>query len=544
MSAYRTAAPTKSLPARCAIRLDELPRASQDLLRKVSAVESASNKRERHTRLYAILATASGLFALAGVVVWSQAATSTENNRFFERSTPWDAGEITTVTGACFVVGVFLLGGIASLIRQHKAPIGTFWYAHKAYLFDCAHDRVVAYPLALLDDQEVMGETVHLSFGEIDLQIAFDTPEEAGSFLAPLQRHAKAAATCLARGARDEIDAADFIPDALLHREIPRIRWDRAWALPLVAGLSLALAGRLVLPGLHASVAEARFVEACHHSPEVCPEYQTVYPHGAHLDKMDDAFFVWTSLDKRFDQYKEGFPQGRHLPQAMIAEADTGTAALAIYRKGAVAANRQGDPRLVTAMLSTLRILNNEHTRTLPLSFGGEVDKDISRWTRAPEEPKTRAQAINDPEILGLSPGAASTAKGALSAAFLEAVGVVGAIDVREPRPGESDSEAPVRLALTYRIFKGQRIYQDQTKRKGQYLELDIDWTLTFRWPVEPRLGEVSITLHTTPSPTFNSFVGSADVVYASMLAENAKNLGPALRQALGLVPPPAEAPE
>ena len=259
---------------------------------------------------------------------------------------------------------------------------------------------------------------------------------------------------------------------------------------------------------------------------------------------MDDAFFVWTSLDKRFGQYKEGFPQGRHLPQAMIAEADTGTAALAIYRKGAVAANRQGDPRLVTAMLSTLRILNNEHTRTLPLSFGGEADKDISRWTRAPEELKTRAQAINDPEILGLSPGAASTAKGALSAAFLEAVGVVGAIDVREPRPGESDSEAPVRLALTYRIFKGQRIYQDQTKRKGQYLELDIDWTLTFRWPVEPRLGEVSITLHTTPSPTFNSFAGSADVVYASMLAENAKNLGPALRQALGLVPPPAEAPE
>lgn len=544
MSAYRTAAPLKSLPARCAMRLDELPRASQDRLIDVTETESASYKRERHTRVYAILAVGTGLFALLGVTLWSQSTLVDETTRYFERRTPWNADEITTVTAACFIIGVFLLGGIASLIRQYRAPVGTFWYAHKAYLIDCSHDRVVAYPLALLDDQEVMGDTVHLSFGDIDLQIPFDSPGDAGSFLSPLRGNATAAAACLARGDRDAILQGGFIPDALLYRETPRIPFDRAWVPPLAAGVLLALAGRLVLPGLHASIAEARFVAACQQNHAVCAEYQAAYPGGAHLDDVDDAYFVWTIREKEFGRYREAFPAGRHLNDAAIAADDTSARALAAYRNSAERAKEQGDPRLVSAILTTLRVLHAAHTTSLPLQFTGDVDPDISHWNRDPDARRTPAEAGVDPEIAGLPPFIATTAKDTLRSVLLDAVGVTGAIDLHDPQPFEDVSHAPVQLSLTYRIFRGKGAYKGETRRQRSYAEIDIDWTLTFRWPGEPGMGEVSVTIHTAPSPTFNAFVREEGMVYSSMLIDDAKNLGPALQRALGLASKEATAPE
>lgn len=541
MSAYRTASAAKSLPARCAIRFDELPRASQDHLREVSALEHSTAKRERHTRVYAILAATAGLFVLLGASLWSQAATS--DRLLFDRRTPWDAGEITTVTGACFVVGVLLLGGVASLLRQRNAPLGTFWYAHSAYLFDCAHDRVVAYPLALLDDQEVVGETVNLSFGAIDLQISFDTPADAGSFLMILRRHAAAAAACLARGAADEIPEADLVPEALLYRADARLPWDRAWALPLFAGAALALAGRLVLPGLHASVAEARLVRVCHESPEDCPEYLVVYPHGAHRDEVDDVFFGWTTSEKRFSEYRAAFPAGRHLSEAMAAASDRGTEALERYRERAPAAKEQGDPRLVEAMLTTLQVLRDAQTTTLHVSLTGEVDRELSPWSREPNGPRSYAKAISDPEIRGLSAIASVSALKELRLALVAAVGG-GAIAVHEISRHETTNDSAAVLQVAYRIFKGPRTYQDEVRKKGPYVEIDIDWTLTFRWPKKPELGEVSVTLHTAPPSTVHTFVGSADLAYESLMVDDAKNLGTELRRALGLAPPADVAPE
>ncbi|MEP7120559.1 MAG: hypothetical protein ABJE95_06610 [Byssovorax sp.] len=533
MSAYRTAAATKSLPARCAAHFDELPRASQDHLRDVSARESSATKRERHTRVYTILSVAAGFFVLVAAAIWSQAAKEDYEKLGIHRHTPWDAGEITTITGACFVVGVLLLGGMAALLRQRNAPLGVFWYVHKAYLFDCAHDRVVAYPLALLTDGEVVGESVQLSFGEIDLQIAFDFPQDAVAFLVPLRQHATAAAGYLARGAIDEIPGADFIPDALLYRATPRLPWDRAWALPLFAGAALALVGRLVLPGLHASVAEGRMVRACQEMPKICPEYPAVFPGGARLDDVDDAYFVWTSSLKLYSQYQTAFPAGRHVRDATVLAIDAGAEALERYRKGQVEAKRQGDPALVGAIASTLRALSYARTTAVTLQVTGTIDDDLSHSRRSPDLHRTNAQAISDPEIYGLPPLAGVTARKELRAAVLAAVGP-GAIDLREPARDDPNEDA-VTLALTYRIFKGPRAFQSATGTKGPYQEIDIDWTLSFSWPASARIADVSVTIHTVPSPTFRSYGSDSELVYMNMMDDDAANLGRALRQALGL---------
>jgi hypothetical protein len=534
MSAYRTAAPAKVLPARCVVRFDELPRASRDHLREVSARAHSTTKRERHTRVYAILSVAAGVFVLVGAAVWSQSARGPYEKLAFDRQTPWDAGEISVVTGACFLVGALLLGGIASLVRQRNAPLGTFWYGHEAYLLDCAFDRVIAHPLALLDDQDVVGETAQLSFGDVEIQIAFDLPAEAVSFLIPLRQNTTKAAACLARGAVDEIPGADFIPDALLYRKSPRFHVDRAWMIPLFAGLALALAGRVVLPGLHARNAEARLVSACHETPEVCPKYPVTYPDGAHRDEVDDTFFAWTSGGTHLGRYRAAFPAGRHLSEIATAAQTRGTEALERYRKSAGVAKKRGDPLLVEAISTTLGALRDARSNLVPLRFTGTVDDDISYWNRTPDLHRTNAQAIADPLFRGLDPGAVDVAKRALTSALAAAAGD-GAIDLRELGPQEEAPEAAATLAVSYRIFKGQRTYEDSARHRGPYAEIAIEWTLTFNWPASPGIKEMSVTLHTSPRPSFDSFAASSDVVYSTMLYEDAKSLGVELERALGL---------
>jgi hypothetical protein len=536
MSAYRTAAPARALPARCSFRFDELPRDSQDLLRAVSEREHSATKRERHTRLHAILVATTGFFVLLGTGLWSQASKGPSDALTFDRHTPWDAGEILTVMAASFVVGAFLLGGIAALVRQRHAPLGTFWYVHKAYLFDCALDRVVAYPLALLSDQEVVGETAQLSFGNVDIQIAFDLPDEVAGFLQPLRQHATTAAALLARGVPDQIPGADFIPEALLYRENPRLPWDRAWALPLFAGAALALVGRLVLPGLHASVAERRLVSACHESPAVCPEYLTLYPQGAHLDDVDDAYFLWTSREKRLGLYTKNFPAGRHLKESAEAAKSNGTAIVERYRKSAPVVEGLGDPRMTGAMLTTLEALRDARSETVQMRLSGSVEGSLSSEGRPRDPDRISEELVADPIIFGLSPGVAQNVRDQIDGAIFLAV-EKAPIVLHKLEPGETAENAPAELAVTYRIFKGQRTYDDTVKYRGLYVEIDIDWTLTFRWPTNPRLEPVTLTFRTTPPEKFSSFVGTPDFVYEVMMLDGSNGLGRALRSALGLAP-------
>lgn len=265
--AYRSQQPKLVLPDRCEVRVRELPEASRAWLLDVARADRDPRRATVDVGSTPILAIVAGLASIGLAVAMVEGLDL--STFAFTRASPWSGAERWMVSMACAAAAGLLAWGIAALRGERRSILGSFWYAHGAYLLSCEDDKVTAFPLARLGAHEVLGTNVELSFGVVDVCVPFESAGEAQRFAAYVTRDAAAAKQLAGEDAPDAIPGADLIPHKLLARG-GSAPGGRRIAVPIAAAAIAAVAGRSALPAAHAARSESRLAAACRADPRDC----------------------------------------------------------------------------------------------------------------------------------------------------------------------------------------------------------------------------------------------------------------------------------